>query len=176
MNQVILFCVSAFFGGLFGGFFAFLFGRLGARVDRNRKRWVKHHNALVGIESYCNVIVSMTPDNRLQFRLLKEVCSALPGGPTHLWSQPGPIPSKLGLSDDLLCLALKHLLFGLEIEIRRFNHAVETVNRATTDLHDALVAGRILLPVYRDNMLSLGVCPEFCVSDRFTLFRSFPRT
>lgn len=42
--------IVAFFGGFFGAFFAFTFGRLADFIGRERERYLKHKNAMVRME------------------------------------------------------------------------------------------------------------------------------
>ncbi len=157
MEQVTFDGLSVFVGALFGGLFGFIFEQFGAHLERNRRRWAQHHNALVRLDSYCNVIFSLRPDNQMQFELLKKVCEASSGGPMVMWSQPTAVPLDPDLMEDLLCISTKNLLFSLRVKIRKFNQAIDTSNRATQGLLDALNSGKIDETVYRKNLGSFGL-------------------
>lgn len=144
--------LSAFLGGLFGGFFALLFGQLGQRIKNNRERWARHHNALVRLELICNDYFDIISVNKFQLKKLREVCASADDRPKIMWSRLADLPDGQGIIHDLLCLELKNAFYSLQVSIRRHNHDVASIVRATFNLQEAFMSGRIQKDSYILNM------------------------
>ena len=144
----------AMMGAFSGAFFAFLFLRLGDGLKRVYERKEKHHTALVRLQHYFNDCLNTTGDNLF----IADACVRV-FDETRLQTGDRPIfmnQFQQYAIDRELPVGLTNVeflneVYTLNVELRKLNDSLATVDRAYAQVRGAFLAKKLELPDYLAN-------------------------
>lgn len=144
----------AIVGAFAGAFFAFLFLRLGDGLKRIYERKEKHHTALVRLQHYFNDCLNTTDDNLFIaddcVRVFDE--GRLQSGDRPIFmSQFQQYAIDRELLIGLTNLEFLNEVYTLNVELRKLNDSLATVDRAYAQVREAFLSKKLELPDYLVN-------------------------
>lgn len=144
----------ALIGAFSGAFFAFVFLRLGDGLKRIYERKEKHHTALVRLQHYFNDCLNTTGDNVFIaddcVRVFDE--SRLQSGDRPIFmSQFQQYAIDRELPIGLTNLEFLNEVYTLNVELRKLNDSLATVDRAYAQVREAFLAKKLELSDYLAN-------------------------
>lgn len=144
----------ALLGAFSGAFFAFLFLRFGDSLRRIYERKEKHHTALVRLQHYFNDCLNATGDNVF----IADDCisvfneARLQSGDRPIFmSQFQEYAIDRELPIGLTNIEFLNEVYTLNVELRKLNDSMATVDRAYAQVREAFLAKRLELPDYLAN-------------------------
>jgi len=155
--------MSAFVGAFAGGFAAFWVSRINSRIDRNRKHWAQHRNALVRLEYLLNEAMSITSDNRYLAVDAANKLAKPDGRIPMMWFAPKALPRDSSLLIDLLRLEIINEAFSYFDKVRKLNDDMDMAYVAYSEMRGAMLrkdidgnAYKRSLNEYKFNLERLG--------------------
>lgn len=145
--------VAAFFGA----FLAFLFIRIGEFFKSFSERINKGHNALTKAEYLLNSLLGELDDNVYVIETFEELYDNNVKNQEHsrvfVWANRlTPVKVLDDLLIDLLNIDLINELFTLNVDLRKLNESMETINGAYKESKDALISKTIDAENYIENL------------------------
>jgi hypothetical protein len=145
----------ALVGAFAGALFAFLFVRLGEGMMRVYERKEKHHNAVVRLMHYFNECLNITGDNIYVVDTALDVFSeerfTSPELPI-LFNQFLQYPIDRELVLGLTNLDFANEVFSLNIDLRKLNDSMATIDRSYGEIKEALISKNIDRNIYVGNV------------------------
>jgi hypothetical protein len=145
-HQKIIF-IQVSLSAFMGAFFAFLFTKLAELLTKISGRTQKHYNALVKIEQCFNDYLNYISDNRF---LIKNFIKSLKDGGIYI-VRFSLLPIEKDITLELLDLSLMNKIFSFNINVRKMNNSMETVNTMYDEIKKAYLEGVINHDDYKIN-------------------------
>lgn len=141
----------------FGAFLAFLFIRLGDFFKSYSDRITKGHSALVKAEYLLNSLLSELDDNIYVIETFEKLYenNVKSNEDSHVFLWANRLTPVKGLDEvliDLLNIDLINELFTLNVDLRKLNASMETINGAYKESKDALISKVVDPSNYLENL------------------------
>lgn len=140
-----------------GAFMAFIFVRMGDFFKSYSERITKNHTALIKLEHTLNGLLTTLDDNIYVIETFEKIYKAYSENKEQtnifVWANKlHPVTKFDDLIIELLNIDLVNELFSLNVNLRKMNESLDTINSAYAETKDALIGRRIATDNYMLNV------------------------